>query len=152
MNNFDTHELAWCAGFFDGEGSTYSQLQSARDRKYINVHITLDVAQVNPLLLHKFNNAIGGYGWFHTSKLRTAKFEHVQYIMCLLWKWLGPIKKEQYKKTSREYLLNCWKPKFDRISIYRRDYNKYGSAAMRNKMLLYNIPSGQLINPFEKVV
>lgn len=148
MVDFNTHELAWCAGFFDGEGSTFFQLHVQGN--YSTSQITLDVAQVNPLLLRRFNRATGKFGNFHRTQLRTARFEYVQYVMCLLWKYLGPIKKEQYRKASKEYLLNCWKPKFDKLSVYKREYSKYGSKAMMNKVRLANLPQTKCVNPFEK--
>jgi hypothetical protein len=146
----NTHELAWCAGFFDGEGSTFTQLHL--NKNHTGVQITFDVSQINPLLLYRFNEAIGGYGGLHRSQLRISNFEHVQYTMCLLWRWLGSIKKEQYKNATKKYLSICWKPKFDRLSVYRRNYNRYGSKAMKDKAIWNKIsPSNEsFINPFER--
>ena len=132
--NFNTHELAWCAGFFDGEGSSVASSN----------RINLSVSQKNPFLLYRFQKAIGGYGGVYGSangerrdEWRVCNFEEVQFVMCQLWRWLGPFKKIQYKNMIIHHLLVCRKPKSDRKSVKHREYMKRGTKAMQNKKFLW---------------
>ena len=59
-------ELAWAAGFFDGEGST-SVLKAQRD-KY--AYLRISVSQKHPECLERFQQAIGGYGKIYKAKVR----------------------------------------------------------------------------------
>jgi hypothetical protein len=162
MAKFDTHELAWCAGFFDGEGSSYSYIENGN-----TVIIASQVGQKDSsqLLLKRFQKAINGYGLIRGAGkkkvdfylLRLRGFELTQYTICLIWKWLGPIKKEQYKKAVRFYLLKCYKAKSDKELLRRREIYKYGSVGamktIRMNKYLANISNNKLvINPFEKAV
>lgn len=94
-------ELAWAAGFFDGEGSFVILKR--------NYSVRLAIAQIHKDMLERFQNAIGGLGTIadkgYMSKLSKHKiytlqisnFEHVQAAMAMLWTFLGPYKREQYK-------------------------------------------------------
>lgn len=165
MITLDTHELAWAAGFFDGEGSPCSYIQRNK-----SIVINLSVGQKDPLLLYKFQKIVGGYGHVYNKgskatykngsqtiehELQIRKFEYVQYVMCLLWKWLGPFKKEQYRKSLEFYLSNCYKPKFDKRTLFDRERWRLGSSSMVHKARLHrafkNIDSNHVfINPFVK--
>jgi hypothetical protein len=99
----DTHELAWAAGFFDGEGSTFLSTQAER-RKVISMAI----GQTSREPLDRFDKAtsnIGAVGgpytpkraghtpWYHW---RTGGLENCQLVMDMLWPWLCSIKREQW--------------------------------------------------------
>ena len=88
-------ELAWCAGFFDGEGST-SVLKTNRD-KYL--YLRMSVSQKDPELLYKFQSVVG-YGKVYHNKRGTSswdcyKREEVEAVLTSLWVYLSPQKKRQ---------------------------------------------------------
>jgi len=97
-----THELAWAAGFFDGEGTTYADKTHS---------IFVSVGQKHPALLYRFNDAIwnlgkvyGPYNNFYS--LRIASFAKVQQVLALLWPYLGDEKREQARKALATTHLN----------------------------------------------
>lgn len=103
-------ELAWAAGFFDGEGSTGFRRQHKRAGQ-----MRLSISQVDRRSLDRFRAAVGEIGSvlgpYHKRygangvrsiyDFSTASFEKVQAIVALLWTWLGAAKREQ----AREVLL-----------------------------------------------
>ena len=105
----NTHELAWAAGFFDGEGSTLIRRQSRTPQ------IAVQVAQTDPRVLERFKTAVGSLGNItgpyrsknarHKEKwsFSAASFEQAQAILAMLWKFLGPVKREQALAVLREY-------------------------------------------------
>jgi len=91
----NTHELAWAAGFFDGEGTTYADKAHS---------IFISVGQKNPALLYRFNSAIWNLGkvygpYNNCYSLRVTTFAKVQQVMVLLWPYLGEEKRAQAKKA-----------------------------------------------------
>ncbi len=100
-------ELAWAAGFFDGEG--YVGVVKAGKR---HKRMALHVHQTDPRPLLRFRNALGfgilagpydnkngspnrrpHYRYYVTS------FMEVQAIVALLWTWLSEPKKQQAKQA-----------------------------------------------------
>lgn len=121
MNQCD---LAWAAGFFDGEGSFSAWDSSPR---YHYIKIRLIIAQVPDKvalgeeyssLLEKFELIFREVKFYHRldtrrsigtnkqhcSYIEACSFESVQYITCLMWPWLGQPKKDQYLRCAKEYL------------------------------------------------
>ena len=98
-------ELAWAAGFFDGEGST-SLLKAQRD-KYS--YIRMSVSQKNPDCLHRFKNAVGK-GKIYKSNTRDVhswdcyKHDEVLEVLNKLWPFLSEQKKEQAIKRFSEII------------------------------------------------
>src|SRR6266540_1233355 len=96
----DYHELAWAAGLFDGEGSTIVTGRCS---------FVVTVAQNEPFVLERFRRAVsrgkvfgpylsgGRIQWAY----RVARFEQAQYVLCLLWRWLSPAKREQATRALR---------------------------------------------------
>lgn len=101
-------ELAWAAGFFDGEGTiacSFSHRKTSRDGG--NRTLQIQIGQTDPFVLRRFQKAVGGLGvvygpysrpngrakkiWFWS----VANFEHVQAVVAMLWKFLSPIKRQQ---------------------------------------------------------
>lgn len=98
--------LAWAAGFFDGEGHVRASLQP--NGRVSSPSISIEQTK-SPNLLKKFNHATGNLGaiagpykitnpngnphW----RLNIHGFEKIQAILAMLWPWLGRIKKEQFK-------------------------------------------------------
>lgn len=92
--------LAWAAGFFDGEGSTYAD---PRPR--------MQVVQNDRAVLDTFHAAIGGIGKVGGGKkiygrakrpmftLRITGWRDVQAVVAMLWPWLSDVKKRQAVKV-----------------------------------------------------
>ena len=118
MKRFDREELAWAAGFFDGEGCVYSSnMNTKRPRKGKTIHF--DIAQTDRQVLDRFTNALGigkVYGPYPGSgkgpnnkdyyRYTLAGFEKCQAAVALIWKNLGSIKRQQASlalETMRKY-------------------------------------------------
>lgn len=90
-------EVAWAAGFFDGEGTT-SVLKAKRD-KYS--YIRMQVTQKNKETLDRFQTAVSGKGKIYKSNTRDIhswnvyRKEDVLYCLKTLWPFLSSQKREQ---------------------------------------------------------
>ena len=105
----DREELAWAAGFFDGEGNI-----RARVDKYHNAFV-VQIAQTDRRPLERFQAAVGGigviYGPYAPSSRKTKphhnlayayhtnRFEHTQAVAAMLWSFLSPPKREQARSA-----------------------------------------------------
>jgi hypothetical protein len=101
-------ELAWAAGFFDGEGHTRVGFVSRRGGT-VQAQIKITISQAGSTeLLERFRRAVGVgniYGPYeYRHKRPTQKpfhifdsgcFATVQHCVCCLWPWLGSIKRAQ---------------------------------------------------------
>ena len=67
------HDLAWCAGFFDGEGwiTIQRRCQTYKDVKYESLYLRIGINHVAPEPLHEINRVLGG-------KLRFDKNSHLR--------------------------------------------------------------------------
>lgn len=107
----DTHEFAWAAGFFDGEGCSYLGRHGARAVPTP----CLEVNQLHPAVLHRFQAAAGGIG---SMRLRpdqrkrrpnpmwswaTRNWRSTQAVLTLLWPYLGDVKREQAGRVFATY-------------------------------------------------
>jgi hypothetical protein len=122
----DTHELAWAAGFFDGEGNIRAKPNNQHARIYY--HPVIFIPQIDPQVLERFRHAVGRgkvsgpydrtrYApnrqpqWYY----EVYSFDQVQAVMAMLWKWLSPVKREQarvvFMKRKEQPKLNP-EPKF----------------------------------------
>jgi len=106
-------ELAWVAGFFDGEG--YVGANGSVGRRTLEMSIAQAATVSVPPTLTRVRLALGVgslYGprivqspW---SKLpqyvwRTNAFEEVQFATAMLWRWLGPVKRAQAREALLRY-------------------------------------------------
>ena len=98
----NTHELAWAAGLFDGEGST----------SISGGQVRISIVQCgDPHVLHRFKSAVGPgivYGPYRRSlphkdrfQFQTHAFETSQAVIAMLWRWLSPPKKRQAAAALR---------------------------------------------------
>jgi hypothetical protein len=93
-------QLAWAAGFFDGEGC-FCYSEAGR-------YICISIGQTDRELLDRFRGAVGGLGkilcpYEHRGPgrysrkpqfvYRLNRFEHVQAVVALLWFMLGSQKR-----------------------------------------------------------
>jgi LAGLIDADG DNA endonuclease family protein len=107
-------ELAWAAGFFDGEGCFSWTTTQAWGCAVIN--------QTNRESLERFQRAVGAVGkiygpytqrqkdrWSRKPQwaFRAHRREHVQAIAAMLWFRLGPIKRDQARNVLRHYKNAC---------------------------------------------
>ena len=106
-------ELAWAAGFFDGEGHVASYIDR---EKYHGPYIRISITQTDTEVLDRFNKAVLGLGKVcgpYAEKNPNAKdkyilyvtsFEKVQAVMGLLWNFLSSIKRAQFKNAHLSFL------------------------------------------------
>jgi hypothetical protein len=100
-------ELAWAAGFFDGEG--YSGVAAGGNGNEYS-YFRMQIAQCHPECLHRFRAAVGGLGnvtgprpprgpnrqptyWW------TAGAETARKAIALLWPYLGSVKRAQAQEA-----------------------------------------------------
>ena len=104
MDTLNTHELAWAAGTFDAEGHAGS---SPHHRGHVRVPL-VEVSQAGvevPALLIRFRRAIGGLGYITGPRRgylyywRSNQRSVVRAVACLLWPWLGELKKRQFRNA-----------------------------------------------------
>lgn len=110
----DREELAWAAGFFDGEGSFSWTNTAAFGCAVIN--------QARKEPLERFQRAVGGLGkiygpykprhkdrWSRKPQwaFRAHRREHVQAIALMLWFKLEIVKREQAISVLRHYSNKC---------------------------------------------
>jgi hypothetical protein len=115
---FTETELAWAAGFFDGEGCTTHR----RSNKEALPYPTLNVSQNNPQTLKRFQDAVCQIGAIYPANHRSGKyskpmfsfsvssFEKVQFVISLLWKFLSEQKRGQATRVFNNY--------YDAISVH----------------------------------
>ncbi len=103
-------DLAWAAGFFDGEGYIGT---SARG-PWIKIQVT--IAQIDRVVLDRFM-AIMGHGSVTGPRSVTNRpkqkpiytyyaygFEQCQHMTCLLWQYLSPIKRRQCVQALQAFV------------------------------------------------
>ena len=103
----DPFEIAWAAGFFDGEGTTsYSPATKAT---------RIQISQKDPELLHRFREAVGvgvvkgpykngkGEVW----QYRLSRRADVQVVIEALWPHLGSAKRAQASRAHVAPLIEA---------------------------------------------
>jgi hypothetical protein len=109
----DREELAWAAGFFDGEGC-FSFAERAR-------YGVATIGQTDVQALERFRHAVGvgtiygPYDYKYPGRMskrpwwndRAHRREHLQAIVTMLWFKLGPIKRQQALVVLRSYRNTC---------------------------------------------
>jgi len=112
MYAIDREQLAWAAGFFDGEGSMVAGTKRQRSVAYAQI------GQSDRQVLDRFCAAVGvgkvygPYGPYKTSgnalatkphfTYRTRGYGEAQQVVCALWQWLGDEKREQAVRALRQ--------------------------------------------------
>jgi hypothetical protein len=97
----DHERLAWAAGFFDGEGSTFAK--SDRDRPgYHQLGVSVPQAGTStPLVLERFKSSLFGMGRIDPPSAngayvwRARGFVDAQQTVVFLWPYLGEVKRRQ---------------------------------------------------------
>lgn len=109
-------ELAWAAGFYDGEGSSkkicyhYKTKKGIRKAPTKNIMMSVSQAELEPLL--RFQNAVKGIGHingpyqYNTNKrpywIWSASCKSARIVFKLLKPYLSSIKKKQYLQVDKE--------------------------------------------------
>lgn len=109
-------ELAWAAGFYDGEGSTSSSYKN----NYRQISMAINQAG-DPCTLNRFCEAVGNLGtvkgpYFPPSfkahyqqqwLWSAGKLEHIQQVLCVLWPYLSQPKKDQAHRVVSRHLVEA---------------------------------------------
>jgi len=108
-----TSELAWVAGFFDGEG--YVGTGGSPGRRTIEMSIAQASTGEVPATLTRVALVLG-VGALRGPRLLpnpwsklpqylwcAGAFEDVQYATAVLWRWLGPVKRAQAREALLRY-------------------------------------------------
>lgn len=100
-------DIAWAAGFFDGEGNTNYTAQYRRDGSIRpKGRAQMSCSQKEPLLLLRLREAVGGIGYIRETRAtksrkfpiwtwQVARFDDLLHVVQTLWPWLGQPKREQ---------------------------------------------------------
>ena len=115
-------ELAWAAGFFDGEGSTcWTRCHKDQPAHSLSISIT----QIDPEVLSRFQEAVGvgRIGGPYKRKEKTSS-QYWQFrannleahqALKLLWQFLSSKKRKQAEPCLHQFRLGCasgtWKPR-----------------------------------------
>lgn len=112
-------ELAWAAGFFDGEGYVGAIRRDCPQG--INTRLLLSIAQTCPDPLMRFRAAVGNAGNVTGPYKRTntptrkmmwsfsaSSFEDVQAITAFLWFWLSAPKQAQVVRALQNMRASCF--------------------------------------------
>lgn len=94
-------QLAYCAGFFDGEGTVIIARETNSPHKYYAVHVTVD--QVNPEPLILFRSLFGGTVY----RARRNPIEANGHIRKIQWRWsVGLMAADKFLRLIVPYLIN----------------------------------------------
>ena len=108
VGSLDPIELAWAAGFYEGEGN----FRAPKHQRCGGLRLA--IAQVDSESIHRFNNIMGGTCHFYLRKPRQPHhypchmatitcFEHVQHAVCLLWRHLSKRRRTQIAAAFTHY-------------------------------------------------
>lgn len=118
----EREDLAWAAGFFEGEGYVGLHLRhdpnavSLAAKQQVYATLVFEVGQVNPEPILRLSLIFAPLGYvskpYKNSKSSTSSirfrantFEHVQAFVAMLWYWLSAKKREQAANALKGYLL-----------------------------------------------
>lgn len=130
--------LAWAAGFFDGEGHVhYAVRRTARGTAHQAIGST--VAQSDRERLDFLAAVLGVgrvHGPYHSRNERAQpyhqwcvnRFELVQHVGAAMWPWLGPPKRQQFYRA-----LSSWQAFVPDIALCEHGAEKLRCAACRSQ-------------------
>jgi hypothetical protein len=132
LSSFDPLQIAWAAGFFDGEGSTIAYFPNKKKSRYLRLQATVPQGGHSeaPEVLHRFQAAMLGMGKivgpndFGIYVWKTRGFEETQAAIALLWRYLGPVKRAQATAAIRE-VLNGYRSGRLKARRSRRQHNDH---------------------------
>ncbi|MGQ0670419.1 MAG: hypothetical protein ACT4PO_12210, partial [Actinomycetota bacterium] len=114
----DTHELAWAAGLWEGEGSVMTRTDGRNRHALQAAMVSTDLDRLEAFLeavgIGRIRDDSPPRKPHHKQKwvYRATCHEDIQQLACLLWKWLGPRRREQFRVA-----LFGWKTKKSRVMM-----------------------------------
>ncbi len=119
VGDMSVTEIAWAAGFFDGEGSVFvrhtRRHKGGTGKDYPLTTVEVSLAQVRPEPILRFHNAMGfgkvggPYGGRknHSPYFRwnTAGRPSAHRLAVMLWPYLSSPKREQFRRCWEELAL-----------------------------------------------
>jgi len=132
LSDIDSEQLAWAAGFFDGEGSAFVSTRADRPG-YLRLDVTVPQCghDAPPEVLMRFRAAVLGVGAItgpDTNDMyvwRARGFQEAQATVALLWPQLGPVKRAQaadaMRAVAKQYTSGAYKPRGPRNRGQRHD-------------------------------
>lgn len=136
LSYWDHEELAWAAGFFDGEGSSCLGRKRGGWRIHLSINQAVDADGSAAQVLDRFHAAIGRLGMIETRgtlgkagkrirhrtthKWRTNSFEECQAVLAMLWCYLSENKRRQATRALSEVVK--WKRTRGRPGRAKYDY------------------------------
>jgi len=123
--NTRREELAWAAGFFDGEG--YTSAKPERRDIFIGLRLGISQSEEPPFSLKRFREAVSGIGTIHGPYLTMHKPRYTysangveaQAVFAMLASFLGP---EKFKQGADK--IRIW-------SAYRQKWQKCAALGHR---------------------
>lgn len=115
MKNLIKTELAWAAGFFDGEGSIGSYFGGGRNRDCQTIMLSVAQSSDNgvPYVLERFKNVFSEGRILSKRRRKNARkpeymfytpgFEKSQFVIAAMWNYLSPVKRMQAEKALQLY-------------------------------------------------
>lgn len=109
----DRERLAWCAGFFDGEGNVgHHERRTRRGTAHRSIVVQVTQSHPGPLDYLAATLGVGAVsGPYATMNPRARPyyvwrandFEKAQQVACLLWPWLHEVKRAQFAAAFAAY-------------------------------------------------
>ena len=138
--------IAWCAGLFDGEGSTYLLKHGSHaGHVVIETAITQSSFDGRPQVLERFRNIVSSgkvYGpydtgphWAPVYRWKAHRRREIEQMLALLWPQLGAVKREQalaaMKVVSAQPLLPRGNPAWGNRKLTCVRGHDYEAARVR---------------------
>lgn len=137
-------ELAWAAGFFDGEGNFGARLNNVRRGKGAYWTVQLRITQHHPEVLHRFRAAVKGVGKVYGPYERpykdrtTTKWVYAAYgwdahaVAAMIFSFLGTVKRTQIKSGMKTFFDDLPNRKRAPIGLYTRTERQRRRRARKN--------------------
>jgi len=172
MPKFNREDLAWAAGFFDGEGSTELCKRNSKNG-YIQKTLRMEIGQVadNKEVLYRFKSCVREIGKIYdpyqpknknnrpTMKWSISSFKDCQTVIAMLWPWLSSTKRIQAKQAITECVEHFRKPRVlsiqpylstEKVSKIREIYSK-GDVTHKELGLKYNVSGATIRRVINKI-
>lgn len=138
LTQYDKNELAWAAGFWDGEGHTSGRFRQDKGR---TIHAMVD--QIHKETLERFQRAVG-FGsvlgpykfsnprWSDRYRWETSNFKDCRRLFALLEPFLCEPKRRQFENAIKTYLGDFNGQNLDKIRRPAKDVPDAGGDSERS--------------------
>lgn len=126
--NWTPTNVAWAAGFFDGEGSFAAhRTGTIKPQPYLMIaNSDLDsierYASIFPGVINPYQPP--NPSWKRMYKVGVSGFERVQAIVATMWPWLSRRRKERWKEIARLVLAYQPRPKGKSFVVGHESYTR----------------------------